>query len=59
MAPLAETDDDQYKSLLLTVPYSMLARKVDRRIILVVNAVSYLAGLLFMIAIGKCNHPVP
>ncbi|KAL8640954.1 MAG: hypothetical protein Q9226_008688 [Calogaya cf. arnoldii] len=40
-------------SLLLTIPYSILAKKIDRRLILIVNVVSTLAAMLFMIAIGS------
>ena len=36
----------------------MLAKKVDRRIILVVNILSSLFAMLFMIAIGKFGHPL-
>ncbi|KAL8991044.1 MAG: hypothetical protein Q9169_007962 [Polycauliona sp. 2 TL-2023] len=43
-------------SLLLTIPYSILAKRIDRRIILVVNVVSSLAAMLFMIAIGMSSH---
>ncbi|KAL9036608.1 MAG: hypothetical protein Q9214_006054 [Letrouitia sp. 1 TL-2023] len=39
-------------SLLLTIPYSILAKTIDRRIILVVNILSSLATMLFMIAIA-------
>ncbi|KAL9611175.1 MAG: hypothetical protein Q9167_004160 [Letrouitia subvulpina] len=44
-------------SLLLTIPYNIVAKKIDRRIILVVNVLSSLAAMLFMIAIGKFSHP--
>ena len=37
----------------------MLAKKIDRRIILVVNVLSSLAAMLFMIAIGKSSDLLP
>ena len=50
---------DRYEGLLLTIPYSILAKKIDRRIILVVNVLSSLTAMLFMIAIGKFSYLFP
>ena len=50
---------DRYEGLLLTIPYSILAKKIDRRIILVVNVLSSLTAMLFMIAIGKFSYISP
>lgn len=59
MALPVETYADRCKGLLLTIPYSILAKKIDRRIILVVNVLSSLVAMLFMIAIGKSSHLFP
>jgi len=59
VAPLARTCADRYKGLLLTIPYSIIAMKIDRRVVLVVNVLSSIAAMLFMIAIGKSSHLFP
>ena len=51
-------DANRYEGLVLTIPYSILAKKIDRRIILIVNVLSSLLSMLFMIAIGKFGHPL-
>ena len=43
---------DLSAGLFLVIPFSMLAKHMDRRLLLIVNAVSLLCGNLFMIVIG-------
>lgn len=40
-------------TLLLTLPYGVLAEYVDRRLILLVNFVSYVASMVYIVAICK------
>lgn len=56
MATPTEIRADRHEGLILTIPYSILAKKIDRRIILVVNVLSSVIAMLFMIAIGKSGH---
>ena len=42
--------------LFLVIPFSMLAQHMDRRLLLVFNAVSQLCGNVFMITMGKSSH---
>ena len=42
--------------LFLVIPFSMLATHIDRRLLLVVNAISLLCGEIFMIFMGTFRH---
>lgn len=39
--------------LVLIIPYGLVAEHLDRRILLVVNAISYTASMLYIVAICK------
>ena len=42
--------------LFLVIPFSMLAKHVDRRLLLVVNTAGMLCSNLFMVIMGKLDH---
>ena len=44
-----------YLGLFLVIPFSMLAKHVDRRLLLVVNAVSMLGSNIFMSILGTSS----